>query len=151
MLLILFRIGDQPHALDATQVETVVPALPLRKIPGAPVSVVGVFEHQGRMIPVVDLSLAVTGKVAQPLLSSRFIIVKAGERPIALLAEQVTETLEVSEEKLQDPGLKSKDAPFLGEIFRDEDGSIVQCVTPGSVLPEEVLASLQLEPEEAAS
>ena len=149
MLFIVFRIGEQPHALDASQIETVTPALPLRAIPGTSRGIVGVFEHQGRVVPVVDLSLAIQGVPSRHLLSSRYLIVgNAGPRPIALLAEHVTETLEVDESKLQPSGVISEGAPFLGEVFRDDDGSIVQCVSPQSLLPQEVLASLEIETEE---
>jgi len=36
MLLVLFTLGEQRYGLDAAVVELIVPALPLRAVPGTP-------------------------------------------------------------------------------------------------------------------
>lgn len=147
MLLILFQLGNKPYAIDALSVDMVVPALPLRQIPGAPSSIIGVYEHFGQVIPVVDLCRAIGAESARKMLSTRFLVCKTNdkERLVALLAEKVTETCEVEASELKEPGVEAKDAPYLGKVFRDKGGRIVQCITPMTILPESVLEALKLE------
>jgi len=145
VLAVLFRIGESTFAIDSSVVERVVPALPLRAVPGATQAVVGICEHQGVIIPVVDLCLAIIGLPARPQLSTRYIICRLPEaRTLALIAERVTETCEVNEADLQEPGVHSEGAPYLGKIFHDAAGELVQCGTPHGVLPALGLAALQL-------
>ncbi|WOO39695.1 chemotaxis protein CheW [Rubellicoccus peritrichatus] len=147
MLLILFQLGDKPFAIDALSIEMVVPVLPLRKIPSAPSSIAGVYEHFGQIIPVVDLCMVIDDTPARQMLSTRFLICKANgdDRLLGLLAEKVTETCEIDESELKEAGVESKDAPYLGKVFRDKSDRMVQCITPTSVLPQSVLDALNLD------
>lgn len=145
MLAILFQLDDKTYAIDSMAVETVVPAIALRKMPGLPKSVKGIYEHHGEIVPVVDLCLAITGRPAKAMLSTRYIICHAGgERLLGLIAEHVIEILDVPNDSLKDPGLFASGAPYLGEVFRNTSGDIIQCVSPQTVLPGDVLASLKL-------
>jgi len=146
MLLILFKLGDRRYGLDSRQVVEVVPTLPVREVPGTPPSVVGIFECRGRVAPVIDLCLLTVGRPARDVLSSRYLLVQAdesGERILALLAEQVIDTLSVDEKALRDPGLVPPDAPHLGKVIKDADGEMVQCVEVSELLTPEILALLR--------
>ncbi len=96
MLAVLFNLGDRRCGLDSAAVERIVPALPLRPIPGAPPGVAGTFDYRGAMVPVVDLVRLAAGRPARPQLSSRIILARhapAGGAPrlVGLLAESVND------------------------------------------------------------
>lgn len=153
MLLILFKLGDRRYGLDSQRVVEIVPAMPLREVPGTPPSVAGIFECRGHVAPVIDLCQLTVGRPARVLLSSRYILVHAdddGERLIALLAEHVTDTLNIAEDALQDAGLRPPDAPHLGKVVKDEQGEMIQCVDVAELLTPEVMAILDREKETTA-
>lgn len=148
-LYVTFSLDGKLCALDACGIERIIPTLPWREIPGAPRAVVGVFEHHGVIVPVVDLTLAVASRPSRQVLSTRIIITRLdGGRLLGLLAEEVTETVELAHDALRASGVKSREAPYLGELFKHPDGRLIQCVHPARVLPAEVLDSLEIKARE---
>ncbi|MEM8549461.1 MAG: chemotaxis protein CheW [Verrucomicrobiota bacterium] len=146
MLIILFQLGDKRYGLDTSRVVEIVPMMPLREVPGTPPSVAGLMECRGRVIPVIDLCQLTVGRPAEPVLSTRTILVQAGEHHeqlIALMAEQVTDTLSVEEAELQDTGLRPPDAPHLGKVVKNEVGELVHCVEVDELLTPEIQALLK--------
>ncbi|GHB93931.1 chemotaxis protein CheW [Cerasicoccus arenae] len=151
MLTVLFHLGDQSFAIDAECVEIVIPALPLRPVPGAPAFVGGRFEYRGRIIPVIDLGQLIFKHPLNEGLSSRYMLIQykkpqGGTALLGLWAERVTETLEVSDDMLAEGGVSPPDARYLGRIFTSPDGAIVQCVETSDLLSAEVRDLLFNEP-----
>ena len=60
-LFLVFRIGSERYALQATEVAEVLPRLPLKPIAQAPHWVAGVFAYRGAVVPVIDLSALTFG------------------------------------------------------------------------------------------
>ena len=56
MLFLLFQIGKDRYALEASRVVEVVPLLALKELPQAPKGVAGLFNYRGALVPAVDLS-----------------------------------------------------------------------------------------------
>ena len=75
MLFLLFHLGKDRYALDASRVVEVVPLLTLRRIPQAPRGVAGIFNYRGQPVPAVDLGELMLGQPASPRLSTRIILV----------------------------------------------------------------------------
>ncbi len=53
--LVRFLVADTTYSLDVVTVEEVVHPSPITPLPHMAPSVVGVFDHRGRVTPVVDL------------------------------------------------------------------------------------------------
>ncbi|MBE0541161.1 MAG: chemotaxis protein CheW, partial [Verrucomicrobia bacterium] len=103
MLYLLFQLGHDRYALPARDVVEVLPYLALPPIPRAAPGVAGLCNYRGRPVPVLDLCALLWDRPARAVLSTRIIIVKAGEpsAPESLLgfiAERATGTLR------RDPG-----------------------------------------------
>jgi chemotaxis-related protein WspB len=151
MLLVLFSLGDQRYGLDAAVVELIVPALPLRAVPGTPPAVAGVHAFRGQVTPVIDLVQLTLGRFARPALGSRFIITRyplgGAERFLALLAESVNEVRDVPNDAIRDSGVRSPGAPFLGPVASTPTG-LVQIVTLQNLLPPELQSLLFSDPLE---
>lgn len=103
MLYLLFQLGHDRYALPARDVVEVLPYLALPPIPRAAPGVAGLCNYRGRLVPVLDLCVLLCDRPARAVLSTRIIIVKAGEPSapetlLGLIAERATGTLR------RDPG-----------------------------------------------
>jgi chemotaxis-related protein WspB len=98
------------------------------------------FTYRGRVVPVVDLCLLMWKTPCPDRLSSRIMLARypvspTRTRTIGLLAERVTEAITLDETAAVPPGLAVPDAPYLGEIFFDERGAMIQFVELDSLFP----------------
>ena len=99
MLFLLFRIGPDHYALDASQVAEVLPLTAVKRIPQAPAWVSGLLSHRGIVVPVIDVSALATGTPAAARTSTRTVLVDYRATPdvparrLGLRLEQATETL----------------------------------------------------------
>ena len=76
MLLLLFQAEGETYGLDTRQILEVAPYPECTALPHAPVYVAGLATWRGRTVPVIDLSALIAGKAAQPLLSTRLLVVQ---------------------------------------------------------------------------
>jgi len=127
-LFLLFRIGTERYALEATEVAEVLPRLVLKPIAQAPHWVAGVFAHRGAVVPVIDLSALTFGESAQSRTSTRLVLVnyrvsaERGPQWLGLILEQATETLRCAPDEFKAYGLDNRQAPYLGPVREDALG-----------------------------
>jgi len=129
MLLLLFRMGKERYALDASQVIEVVPLAELKTVPKAPAYVAGVLNYRGHPVPVIDLSQLNLGRASEVCMSTRIVLVPYGAgaadaHMLGLVAEHVTETVKMAPGVFTDPGIAVPDAPYLGDVANDQDGML---------------------------
>jgi chemotaxis-related protein WspB len=142
MLFLLFQLGKDRYALEASRVVEVVPLLTLKQLPQAPKGVAGVFNYRGRPVPAVDLGALTLGQSASERFSTRIIIVNYPDDSgtnhlLGLIAEHATELVHKEAKDFVDPGMKLGAAPYLGPILADGNGAI-QWIYEHRVLPEPV-------------
>ena len=111
MLYVLFQLGKDRYALEASRVVEIVPLLTMNPIPQAPKGVAGMIVYRGQAIPAVDLCELTIGQPARERLSTRIIIVEAGERE--------EEVVQPNTEKLKTETLKSSSEHFRVPAFQD--------------------------------
>jgi len=141
MLFLLFQIGKDRYVLEASRIVEVLPLLELKKIPGAPRGVAGMFNYRGQPVPAVDISELALGQPAAERLSTRIIVIShpdaAGKNQLlGLIAEHATEIIRRDRKEFVEPGLQTG-APFLGPVLMDEQG-VIQWVREQRLLPENV-------------
>jgi chemotaxis-related protein WspB len=142
-LFLLFRIGKERYALEATEVAEVLPRLLLKPIAQAPHWVAGVFAHRGAVVPVIDLSALTFGEPAPLRTSTRLVLVHyrpgADRAPqwLGLILEQATDTLRCSPLEFKAYGLDNRQAPYLGPVREDELG-LLQWIRVPDLLNDEV-------------
>jgi chemotaxis-related protein WspB len=138
-----FHLGEDRYALPVSQVVEVLPLRRLKQVPEAPPWVAGLFEHRGRMTPVIDLSRRVLGRPARPRSSTRVVLVhfdrQLGEQSpvLGLILEQATDTLRLPGDTFQASGLEAGQAEYLGPLQRDGLGMIQRIEVTG-LLDDEV-------------
>ena len=146
-LFLVFRIGSERFALQATEVAEVLPRLPLKPIAKAPHWVAGVFAYRGAVVPVIDLSALTFGQPAQARTSTRLVLVNycpdetTPTQWLGLILEQATDTLRCNPAEFQPYGLDNRQAPYLGPVREDAQG-LLQWVRVADLLDEHVRALL---------
>jgi chemotaxis-related protein WspB len=150
MLFLLFQLGKERYALQASRVVEVVPLLELKQLPQAPKGVAGIFNYRGTPVPAVDLSALTLGQPASERYSTRIVIVnypddRGTNHLLGLIAECATETLRKDPNEFIDSGVRLSEAPYLGPILMDTK-SPIQWIYEQRLLPEPVRSVLFTEP-----
>lgn len=149
--MLLFYVSDDRYAISGSQVVEVIPLVELKKLARSPNYVAGLLNYRGKIIPVIDLCQLLAEQPYRHHLSTRIIVVNyLGEEQtpylLGLIAERVTETLDIRETDLIDSGIQVDAAPYLGQIITDQHG-MIQCIQVESLLSESQRKYLLLEPE----
>jgi chemotaxis-related protein WspB len=131
MLFLIFQLGTDRYAIEATQVVEVLPLVNAKQIPRAPLGMAGVFDYHGTPVLLVDLAELVQGTASRKWMSTRIVLVnhldKLGKhRLVGFLAEHSTETMRRPQEDFADSGLSIAEAPYLGPVLTDAAGIIQQ-------------------------
>ena len=129
MLFLVFKLGDDRYALDASRVAEVVPLLSLKQMPQSPPGFAGILNYRGRPVPALDLCQLTLGRPAREQLSTRIIILaytgKNGRQHLlGLIAENATEMVRKQESDFVDPGVSFPNAPYLGPVLMEKSGAI---------------------------
>lgn len=145
MLMLLFYIGDERYALSCSKVVEVIPMVVFRKLHHAPEYVAGLFNYRGTIVPVIDLSQLIQESPCSPCLSTRIIMVnyekKNQQQRLGLMAERVTDTIDLPEDRFVEPGITFNESAYLGKVVMDEKGTI-QRITIEGLLSERAQAYL---------
>jgi chemotaxis-related protein WspB len=139
VLFLLFHIGRDRYAIDATQVAEVLPMVALKGIPQAPPAVAGAFRYRGAPVPAIDLSQLALGRAASRRMSTRIVLVhyeagRAGRRLLGLIAEHVTGTIRRDAADFVPSGVSGGPAPYLGPVADDPQG-MIQRIELQALLP----------------
>jgi len=151
MLLLLFEINNGRYALDVNQIIEIVPLVKLKKIPTVPDYVAGLMNYRGEGTPVIDLNQLIDSVPYEHALSTRIIIVKypvknQGEKPLAMIANNVTETVRTRLTKPPPAGVLMDKSLYDGEIT-PETNDMIQWFDIKKMLPEKEITPLFEEEE----
>lgn len=140
MLFLLFQLGGDRYAVEASKIATVLPLVAPKAIPQAPPAVVGAFDYRGTPVPLIDLSVLAIGRPSQPRRSTRILVadypIGTGEtRWLGLIAEQVLETLVRDPIEFVPSGVDNGEARYLGPVASDARG-LLQWVQVEHLLPD---------------
>jgi chemotaxis-related protein WspB len=125
MFMLLFYCGDHGFALDSQSVVEIFPKVKLKKVPQAPDYLAGLLNYGGTHIPVIDICQVIEKRPSSASMHTRLILVEASpNQRIAILAEKVTETIELEEAQFIDSGLHVEGLPFLKGVYSGEDRAI---------------------------
>lgn len=106
--LVGFEVDQIAYAADIHRVREIIRPLPLIPLPLMPDGVVGVADHRGHVMPVVDVRRRFDLKGAGFGGNSRWVIVGRGERLVGLVVDRVSEVFGVE-------GAQERAVPELGK------------------------------------
>jgi chemotaxis-related protein WspB len=140
VLFLLFQLGADRYALQASRVIEVLPLVDLKHLPDAPKGVAGLFNYRGRPVPAVDLSELTLDRRSGTNFSTRIIVINYPDEsgrnhPLGLIAERATEIIRRDHAEFVEPGLKLGGAPYLGPVLMDRHG-VIQWVNEQRLLPD---------------
>jgi chemotaxis-related protein WspB len=129
MNFLLFQLGNDRYALEASRIVEVLPLVELRRIPQAPRGVAGIFNYHGTPVPVVDLGELTLGRASGQRMSTRIIVIQypdetGKKQPLGLIAEHATEIIRRKREDFIEQGLKGGQPDYLGPVLMDYRGAI---------------------------
>jgi purine-binding chemotaxis protein CheW len=121
--LVEFIVGDVHYAIDIVYVREIVNPLPVTPLPYTPREVVGVSDHRGKVVPIVDLRARFGLPSAETSRSTKWILVNAPREDdhdglVGLVVDAVTEVFGTAgEEMRQTPELGgNKDARGISGV-----------------------------------
>ena len=129
MLFLVFQLGAQRYAIDASQIVEVLPLVTIDEMAHASEEVAGMFVYRGAPVPVIDLSQLLAGRAAERRLSTRVVIVNypvvdGRARLLGLIVEKATETIRRETTDFIDAGVVTDGARCLGSIATDTRGMV---------------------------
>ena len=123
--LVGFAVGDVAYAVPIADVREIVNPLLLTELPHAPPAVVGVADHRGDVIPIVDLRARFGLRSLSDRQRSKWILVHVEDRIIGLVVDRVLDVFGTS-------GAEIRPAPSLGG--GEEERGILGVTTHDGVL-----------------
>jgi purine-binding chemotaxis protein CheW len=85
-----FVVGSVNYAVLTHAVREITPPSQLTELPHLPQGLVGVFDHRGRVIPVIDLRLCFGVPVDETDRRAKWIVVEVRDRWVGLAVDRVT-------------------------------------------------------------
>jgi purine-binding chemotaxis protein CheW len=93
--LVGFIVGEVAYAVPTACVREITTPTPVTELPHLPRGVIGVFEHRGQVVPVIDLRTCFDVPAHAAEGRSQWIIVEVGQHRVGLCVNRVTGVFEV--------------------------------------------------------
>ncbi len=146
MLFLIFHLGTDRYALEASRVEEVLPFVEIQRLPQSPHGIAGVFNYRGHLVPALDLCDLILQRPAREQLSTRIVVINCpggGSEThwLGLIAEQATDLLRRDRQDFVNAGAQTPDAAYLGPVTTDAQG-LIRWLREDRLLPDNMRESL---------
>ena len=95
--LVGFTVGDVHYAVDIHRVREIITPLEVVPITHAPPAVLGVSDHRGEVVPIVDVRRRFGLPATQQTRRTKWIVVELGDRLAGLVVDGVTDVFGAGE------------------------------------------------------
>ncbi|HJL16205.1 MAG TPA: chemotaxis protein CheW [Sandaracinaceae bacterium LLY-WYZ-13_1] len=95
--LVGFIIDDVHYAVDIQRVREILNPLSTVPIPHAPPAVLGVADHRGEVVPILDVRTRFGLPTQAPTRRTKWILVVLGDKLVGLVVDAVTEVFGASD------------------------------------------------------
>jgi len=118
---LVFSLGGERHGIETAQVVDVRRFAHLTRVPGTPPFVLGVMNHRGRILSVLDIQRLLGTAETTATSGSRVLTVEAGGMSFGILADAVAGSIRVGAEELAPPpaGLAGVGASVIRSVTAD--------------------------------
>jgi purine-binding chemotaxis protein CheW len=124
--LLIFFIEEQRYGIQLSDIERIIRAVAITKIPDAPEFIEGIIDYYGEVIATINIRKFFRYPEQELRLSDRFIIVKTPKRKLALIVDEVDDVLSPNFQDLYNSQYINSGLKFI-QILRDDDGIIFIC------------------------
>ncbi len=123
--LFVFRLLGERYAVHAHLVHEVIRAGALTRLPAAPAFLLGVFNHRGEILAVLDLAQLLAEENTSLAQGARVAIVQSGPWKLALVAEALEGLVSVPPTALEPPPTSwPGPSEFLECVAQTKDGPL---------------------------
>lgn len=123
--LVVFTLDGCRYGLHLAAVERVVRIVDITPLPKAPAIVSGIVNVQGRVIPVVDVRSRFRLPEREPTLSDQLVIARTSRRPVALVADRVTDVVDVPDQDVAAAETILPGMQYVEGVLKLADGMIL--------------------------
>ncbi len=127
------RTDRETVGLVLRDVEEVLPMCWVTPVPDAPPWFPGLLNLGGEMVPVLDLSVRITGGAHEPALSDSIIICSIKNKRMGLIVREVIGVHETSQRAVQEVSERLVPSPYLLGVA-DFDGNPLMLLSISSLL-----------------
>jgi purine-binding chemotaxis protein CheW len=122
-----FSLGNESFGLPVSNVQEILRAGSITRVPHAPHSVRGVANMRGRVLPVVDLRvrLGIEEGLLSPL--SRILVVETKGRLIGLLVDAVQQVIRLNKKAMQPPppDIMTNQSDYILGVYHLQDALVI--------------------------
>ncbi len=119
--LVGFLVGEVRYAIDILRVREIINPLPIVDLPHAPSSVVGVADHRGAVVPILDLRKRFGLAAVEATRRTKWVIVDVGERSVGFVVDAVTDVFGANAtEQREVPRIGGNDARGIVAVYSVE-------------------------------
>lgn len=93
--LVVFTLAGRRYSIEAAHVLEVIPRREWAPVPCTPPCILGVINHRGRILPILDCHRLFALAVQEVAAESRMVVVEAGGMTFGLLVDAVPEVMRV--------------------------------------------------------
>jgi purine-binding chemotaxis protein CheW len=105
--LVGFTVGSVTYAIAIGCVREIINPVPITRLPHAPAVVVGVADHRGEVVPIIDLRIRFGVTATEDVRRVKWILIDVGNTTVGLVVDRVTEVFGTG-------GAGLRPAPTLG-------------------------------------
>ena len=134
--LIAFRIGAQEFCVNIMSVREIRGWTPATPMPHAPHYVLGIINLRGAVLPIIDMSLRLGMKPAEPTVRHVIIVAQVGAKVVGLLVDAVSEILAADPSMIQPtPSIGCDTVTRFVRGILTMDGRMVSWIALDEILP----------------
>ncbi|MEI6134826.1 MAG: chemotaxis protein CheW [Desulfomonile sp.] len=122
---VIFKVDDQDYALSLLNVERVVRAVQITRLPSNDKYVLGVVDVQGEVVQVLNTRRILDSPDKEIDLSDQFVISKSANRKLILVADSVPGVYELSVQEARPLKTNSKSPGVVRYVARLGDSLVV--------------------------
>jgi purine-binding chemotaxis protein CheW len=123
--LFALRLLGQRYAFEAAVAHEVIRLGPLTRLPAAQAFLLGVFNHRGEVLAVLDLAQLLAEESTSLAHGSRAVIVQSGEWRLAVVAEALEGLISLPTSALEPPPTSGPGpSEFLKFVATTDDGPL---------------------------
>lgn len=120
---VVFHLADEEYGIPVTRVNSIIRYEQATPVPRAPVSVLGVINLRGRIVPVIDLLRRFKGTPFEPGTFSRIVVAEGDAGAVGIAVDSANEVAEFDPEAVRavPDGVLSTDTAraFVGVVERE--------------------------------
>lgn len=122
--IVLFRLAAEEYGISISQVKEIIQYKGATRLPQTPISMEGVINLRGKVIPVIDLAKRF-GLSPSEGADKRAIIIETAEQEIGLVVNEVTEVIRLQDSAIEPAPTMTASTDYIRGIGQSGDRLLI--------------------------